>query len=152
MSGSIMMRAIEVLRSYKAQNIYFASAEASNQISSWKLTDGWPRFAKTFGNRILIDNKLNGIYFIPLFSGNTTEGLWSLCVIKKYSQRKISAWNIDSLGSGSVNSTTHLKIATAFAPGRAKFTWKACNCRCQEEAECGPRTVLAMKIILEELI
>jgi len=39
----------------------------------------------------------------------------------------------------------HSKIATAFAPGRAKFSWEKCTCRCQEETEYGPRTILVMK-------
>ena len=149
LSGEAMTRAIEILRSYKVQNVYFASAEAVNQIASWRLNDGWTKFAKMFSDRNIIHNKLNGIYFIPLFSGETSMGHWSLCVIKKISQRNIEAWCVDSLGKGNTNGPTHSKITTAFAPGRAKMIWKPCRCRCQEEVECGPRTILAMKIILD---
>jgi len=149
LSGEAMTRAIEVLRSYKVQDVYFASAEAANQISSWRLTDGWTKFAKMFGSRTIMHNKLNGTYFIPLFSGDTTMGHWSLCVVKKISQRNIEAWCVDSLGTGNTTGPIHTKITTAFAPGRARLTWKSCRCRCQEEVECGPRTILAMKLILE---
>jgi len=147
--GEAMTRAIEILRSYKVQDVYFASAEAANQISSWRNTDGWTKFAKMFGSRNIMHNKLNGTYFIPLFSGDTTMGHWSLCVVKKISQRNIEAWCVDSMGTGNTTGPIHTKITTAFAPGRARLTWKTCRCRCQEEVECGPRTILAMKLILE---
>jgi len=64
----------------------------------------------------------------------------------------MKAWVIDSLGTGSNTSPICSKIEAAFAPGRARFSWESCSCRCQEEAECGPRTILAMRIILEGLV
>jgi len=97
-----------------------------------------------------MDNKLNGTYLIPLFSGDTGTGHWSLCVVRKLSQINVEAWSIDSLGKGNASGPLQSKIKTAFALGRAKMIWNTCMCQCQEEAESrGPRTILAMKFILE---
>ena len=151
MKGMEMTKAIEVIRSFKTPHLYIASAEAANQISSWQLNQDWTSFAKMFGSRELIDNKLHGTYLIPLFSGDTTSGHWSLCVVQKLGRRNMRAWCMDSLGKGSINANIKLKIETAFAPGRATLTWQNCRCRCQEEVECGPRTVLAMWLIQQNL-
>jgi len=151
MLGIEMTKAIEVIRAFKTPNLFIASAEATNQINSWCLNEDWTRFARIFGSRQLINRKLNGTYLIPMFSGDTTSGHWFLCVIRKLRQRSMQAWCVDSLGKGNVNPTVRTKIETAFAPGRAKLTWQHCHCRCQEELECGPRTVLAMWIIQQNL-
>jgi len=151
MLGIEMTKAIEILRSFKTPNLYIASAEATNQISTWRLNQDWASFARMFNSRQVLDNKLNGTYLIPLFSGDTTSGHWSLCVVRKLGQRNMKAWCVDSLGRGNINANIASKIENAFAPGRAKLTWQECSCRCQEELECGPRTVLAMWIIQQNL-
>jgi len=152
MLGIEMTKAIEVLRSFATPDLYIASAEAANQIASWRLNQNWTSFARIFSSRRLIDNKLNGTYLIPMFSGDTSSGHWFLIVVRKLGRRNMKAWCVDSLGRGSINENVILKIETAFAPGRAKLTWQTCQCRCQEELECGPRTVLAMRIIQQNLV
>ena len=144
-----MMKAVEVLRSYKLPNLYIATAEASNQIDSWRLNQTWTQFAKIFRSRDLIDNKPNGTYLIPMFSGGKGMGHWYLCVVQKIRQRFIKAWCIDSMGKGNIEQSIKQKIEGAFAPGRTTLQWEVCESRSQEELECGPRTVLAMKIIKE---
>jgi len=149
LSGDGMMKAVEILRSYKIPGLYIASSEASNQITSWNLTQTWTQFATIFGSRDLYDNKPNGTYLIPVFSGGTGTGHWHLCVVEKIRRRYMRAWCINSLGRGNVNNAVNRKIEKAFAPGRATLKWEPCECRSQEELECGPRTILAMKIIKE---
>jgi len=149
--GLTMMRAIEVLRSFKIPNTFFASAEASNQINAWQTHQQWKFFAKIFGNRLVVNNKLNGTYFIPIFSGVETGGHWSLCVIHKFRSRMVKGWCLDSLGSTSLEDCITKKIEYAFMPGRGSFTWVSCRCRRQEELECGPRTILAMQSIQQNL-
>jgi len=149
LSGDGMMKAVEILRSYKISGLYVASSEASNQIASWNLTQNWTQFATIFGSRDLYDNKPNGTYLIPVFSGGSGTGHWHLCVVEKIRRRYMRAWCINSLGRGNLNSEINRKIEKAFAPGRATLKWEPCVCRSQEELECGPRTILAMKIIKE---
>ena len=127
LSGDEMMKAVEVLRSFKVPNLYIASAEASNQIESWKLTQTWTHFAKMFGSRDLIENKLHGTYLIPLFSGATRAGHWYLCIIQKIGRRFMKGWCMDSLGKGSIGRNIIHKIEMAFAPGRAKLKWQSCQ-------------------------
>ena len=55
------------------------------------------------------------------------------------------------MGKGTVNRNFAQKVEKAFAPCRATLRWEPYECRSQEELECGPRTVLAMKIIKEGL-
>jgi len=152
MLGIEMTKAIEALRSFVTPDLYIASAEAANQIASWRLNQNWTSFARIFSSRSLIDNKLNGTYLIPMFSGDTSSGHWFLIGVRKLGLRNMKAWCVDSLGTrGSINVNVALKIETAFAPGRAKLARQACQCRCQEELECDPRTVLAMRIIQQNL-
>jgi len=149
LSGDEMMKAVEVLRSYKVPNVYIASAEASNQIEAWKLTQPWSTFARMFGSQDIMANKQHGTYLIPLFSGETRAGHWYLCVIRKIGRRLMKGWCMDSLGKGNTGRNIIQKIGMAFAPGRAKLKWQSCQCRSQEELECGPRTIFAMKLIIE---
>jgi len=53
------------------------------------------------------------------------------------------------MGKGHVNQNIRQKIEGAFAPGRTTIIWEKCETRSQEELECGPRTILAMRIIKE---
>jgi len=149
--GINMTRAIEILRSYKTPNMFFASAESETSISEWRNNQGWKFFARIFASRELLDNKVNGIYLIPLFSGDNSSGHWHLCVVHKISQRNTKAWCIDSLGTGRVESHIARKIENAFVPGRGQFRWIPCTCKRQEELECGPRTILAMWMIQQRI-
>ena len=151
MEGGNMTKAIEILRSYKTSNTFFASAESENLIMNWQLHQGWKQFAKIFGSRELLDNKINATYLIPLFSGDTSCGHWHLCVIQKLGRRDYKGWCIDSLGTGRVEDNIAHKIQHAFKPGRGRFVWIPCTCKRQEELECGPRTILAMWRIQKKL-
>ena len=151
LAGLTMMKAIEVLRSFNIPHTFYASAEASNQIGAWQTNQQWRFFAKIFGNRTVVENKLNGTYFIPIFSGVETGGHWSLCIIHKFRSRLVKGWCLDSLGSTNLDNYIARKIECAFMPGRGKFTWESCNCRRQEELECGPRTIFAMHSIQQSL-
>jgi len=147
--GEGMMKAVEVIRSFKIPNLYIATAEASNQVAAWQLNQGWTQFAKMFRSRDLLDNKPNGTYLIPMYSGGTGMGHWYLLIVKKLRRRFVRAWCMDSMGKGHVNRSIRQKIEGAFAPGRTTLIWEECETRSQEELECGPRTILAMKIIKE---
>jgi len=147
--GDGMMKAVEVLRSYKTPHLFIATAEASNQIVSWQPSQNWNKFAKMFRSTDLTDSRPNGTYLIPMFSGGKGIGHWYLLVIKKIRRRFVRAWCIDSMGVGNVEQSIKKKIEEAFAPGRTTLRWETCTTRSQEELECGPRTVLAMKIIKE---
>ena len=148
--GATMMQAVEVLRYHKTPNVYFASAEASNHIEAWRMNQPWKLFAKMFGNKDILENKLNGTYLFPIFSGASNGGHWSLCIIKKLGHRDIKGRHMDSLGSSALDENISRKIECAFAPaGRGRFIWIPCTSRRQEELECGPRTILAMEKIHE---
>jgi len=84
-----------------------------------------------------------------MFSGGKGIGHWFLFVIRKLRRRFSKAWCIDSMGKGNVERSLKQKIEQAFAPGRSTMKWEICESRSQEELECGPRTILAMRIIKE---
>jgi len=151
LSGNHMSKAIDVLRSKKTQKLFIASAEAASQISNWRLHSDWKEFGKIFFSYEVMHHKPNGIYLLPLFTGQDSSGHWYLCVIQKLRQRAIKAWCLDSLGDANMCSIMANKIKTAFSPGRGRFEWIPQNCRTQQEVECGHRTILAMKIIQEGL-
>ena len=144
LGGDSVMKAIEILRSFKTSNLFFGSAESANLIAAWQSNQGWKTFARAFGSRELISNKANGTYLIPIFSGDISLGHWSLCVVHKLRQRDMKAWCLDSLGTGKLDQVLAQKIENAFSPGRGRFQWNQCTCKRQEELECGPRTILAM--------
>jgi len=129
----------------------YIQPEASNQIGAWQTNQQWKFFAKIFGNRTVVENKLNGTYFIPIFSGAETGGHWSLCIIHKFRSRLVKGWCLDFLGSTHLENYIARKIECEFMPGRGTFTWKPCSCRLQEELECGPRTIFAMHSIQQSL-
>jgi len=151
LEGSNMMKAIEILRSYKTPCLFIASAESESLIQNWQLHQGWKHFAKMFGSRDLLHNKINATYLIPLFSGDTSSGHWHLCIVQKLGRRDYKAWCVDSLGTGRVDNAIAHRIENAFSPGRGRFTWISCTCKRQEELECGPRTIMAMWTIQSKL-
>ena len=90
----------------------------------------------------MVTNRLDGTYFIPIYSGVETGDRWSLCVIHKFRSRMVKGRCLDSL-LGSANLEDHSiakKIECAFMPGRDRFIWVPCERRRQEELECSPRT------------
>jgi len=152
LEGGNMMKAVEILRSFKTPSLFVASAESNSIISNWQLSNGWKQFARIFGSRDLLHNKVNATYLIPLFSGETSFGHWHLCIVQKLGSRDYKAWCLDSLGTGKVDEVIAQKIKNGFKPGRGRFTWISCTCKRQEELECGPRTILAMWTIQKKLL
>jgi len=143
-AGSTMLMAIEVIRdTYREGATYVACPEAAQIISSWNPSEGWCRFARIFYSNLVCNRKPDGLYIIPIFSGETTAGHWSVIAIQKI-RRKLTAVILDSLGRGSLNTPTVNLISQAFTPSRGRMEWKNPVCRSQNEAECGARTICAM--------
>jgi len=109
LEGGSVTKAIEILRSLQTPNILFASAESGSLVANWQSTQGCKHFARIFGSRELISNKINGTYLIPIFSGDTSSGHCSLCVVHKLRQRNMKAWRLDSLGTGKRRMPLHTK-------------------------------------------
>lgn len=53
------------------------------------------------------------------------------------------------MGKCNIDQSIKQKIEGAFAPGRTTLRWEVCESRSQEKLECGPRTIVAMKITKE---
>ena len=75
--------------------------------------------------------KPNGLYLIPLFTGNHSAGHWSLAIIEKL-QHRCNGWIADSLGTSNISQS------------RLNFHWNICYSTPQTEVECGPRTTLVL--------
>jgi len=72
-AGNTILMAIEVIRdTYKHENIYVACPEAAQIITSWNPNEGWLRFARIFYSTQVCHRNPNGLYIIPIFSGETT--------------------------------------------------------------------------------
>ena len=147
-AGSTMLMAIEVIRhTYKEGNVYVACPEAAQIISSWTPNEGWCRFARIFYSNQVCHRKPDGLYIIPIFSGETTSGHWSVIAIQK-TRREQMAVILDSLGRGSLNTPIVKLISHAFKPHRGRrMEWKNPECRNQTGVECGARTINAMSCL-----
>jgi len=85
------------------------------------------------------------------FSGPENGGHWYLIAIHKQGNSKQGVI-IDSLGKGNSEDPLLRKISEAFAPGRGQVRWDVNReSVLQTELECGHRTIMAMKIICDEL-
>lgn len=143
-AGSTILMAIEVIRDkYKNKNIYIACPEAAQIITSWNPSEGWSRFARIFYSIQVCHRKPNGLYVIPVFSGETTSGHWSVIAIQKRRRHRVAVI-LDSLGKGSLNTPIVKLISQAFQPNRGQVIWKNPECRPQTGVECGARTICAM--------
>jgi len=146
--GNTILMAIEVIRdTYKNDNVYVACPEAAQIITSWSPNEGWLRFSRIFYSLQVCHRHPNGLYIIPIFSGETTAGHWSIIAIEKV-RRKRTAVVLDSLGKGSLNTTIVQLIDQAFKPNRGRVVWKNPECRNQVGVECGARTICAIMITL----
>jgi len=148
-AGSTILMAIEVIRDkYKDKSIYIACPEAAQIITSWNPNEGWSRFARIFYSAQVCHRKPNGLYIIPVFSGETTSGHWSVIAIQKHRRRRVAVI-LDSLGKGSLNAPIIRLISQAFQPTRGRVLWKTPECRKQTGVECGARTICAMSSLAE---
>jgi len=144
LTGNQLHLALETLRhKYCNENIYYASTEATSIIEDWTPAQGWFRFARIFRSRLVCHEKPDGLYLIPLFSGNTSSGHWYLAAIFKLGRSK-KGFIFDSLNTGSLNDPLLRKLTKAFAPGRGTVEWTAPTCIGQTQVECGPRTIATM--------
>jgi len=150
LSGLAITKAMDVIRSRGTPNTFFAHADSTTVIINWTYTQGWDQFGRIFGSERVIHEKLNGTYFLPLFTGAQTGGHWHLVVIHKTS-RLCTGWILDSLNGASATSDLHRKIERAFCPGRHRFTWNNVDCRQQTELECGIRVIHSTSTIATAL-
>jgi len=143
-AGNTLLMAIEVIRDkYKGDDIFVACPEAAQIIMAWNPNEGWLRFARIFYSTQVCHRNPNGLYIIPIFSGETTSGHWSVIAIHKVRRRRVAV-TLDSLGRGSLNSPIVKLISQAFQPNRGQVKWSNPACRNQTGVECGARTIWAM--------
>ena len=143
LSGGAISYAVAVLRARLTWNIFIAHADAYISINNWTSNQSWASFGRIFTSQRVLDQKPNGIYLIPFFSGKENSGHWHLIVIEKR-RHFCEGWHIDSLGKSSEDKTLEDKLQQAFLPGRGTFVWHYPQSTIQKECECGPRTIVAM--------
>jgi len=148
MEGRIMNKAILNLRYSAPRNIFIANADASVAMAGWEKSKGWAAFAGSFRSVYVSSNKPNGVYLIPIFSGPSEAGHWTLAVIHKQT-KSCRGWIIDSLGTGNTSSNLARTIKEAFSKSKIKCRWQPSLSKAQTEAECGTRVVLGMVSICE---
>jgi len=130
------------------QNIFIAGSGAANIIQQWNINQGWFNFARIFSSHEAAHRKPNGLYIIPIFSGETSGGHWHTLVIEKTTSSK-KGFVIDSLGTGSTRSEIIQNISSAFAPGRGSVVWSAPRSIRQQGCECGSRTVCTIETLCQ---
>ena len=143
LSGGAISHAVKVLRERLTWNVFIAHADAHMNINNWTPNQTWSTFGRIFTSQRVIEQKPNGIYLIPFFSGRETSGHWHLIVIEKR-RHFCEGWHIDSLGRGTEDRALQDKLQQAFLPGRGRFVWHFPDSTSQTECECGPRTIVAM--------
>jgi len=143
LSGGAISHAVNVIRERLTWNVFIAHADAYMSINNWTPNQSWSNFGRIFTSQRVLDQKPNGIYLIPYFSGKETSGHWHLIVIEKR-RHFCEGWHIDSLGSGTEDRALQDKLQQAFLPGRGQFRWNHPKATPQTECECGPRTIVAM--------
>jgi len=141
---------IEVARSWKYQNMYFANPDISSLLSSWSTTQGWTRIARVFGCRHTACSKPDGFYFLPLFEGNTISGHWFTTIIHKMGRHR-AGYVLDSLGSFCTTSGILRKVRDMFDGNDATFSWTSIPVQAQTEFECGPRTIRTIVSIAKHI-
>jgi len=146
LGGAAISQAVEVIRKRLTWNVFIAHADAYLCINSWTANQSWFNFARIFSLQRVIDQKPNGTYLIPFFSGRVTSGHWNLIVIEKR-RHCCEGWYVDSLGRAIEDTELQNKLRQAFLPGRGRFIWHFPTSLEQSECECGPRTIVAMHLI-----
>ena len=117
---------VDILRDdHKEHNIFLACTEDVSIIDDWEPHNGWERFARIFRSRIVSHRKPDGVYLTPAFSDDSEEsGHWHTIIVEKSGNIK-KGFVIDSLGTGSINTSIIRKITDAFSPGRGTCEWNA---------------------------
>jgi len=64
-------------------NIFIAGSGAVNIIQQWNINQGWFNFARIFASNVAAHRKPDGLYIIPVFSGDTSRGHWHTLAIEK---------------------------------------------------------------------
>jgi len=152
LEGGHMQKAIAVLQNnVNTCNIYISSPETYITVDRWTAVQGWEAFARIFRSPLVIQRKPDGIYLLPFFTGPENGGHWFLIAIHKQGRSKQGVI-LDSLGKCNNQASVQRKLSDAFAPGRGNVRWDTDRvCIQQTELECGHRTILAMKIICDEV-
>jgi len=150
LSSMAVRRAIEVFRHRNNVNHYFANPEANSILECWESTQGWRRAARMFGCHRVICDKPNGIYFIPIFEGKEVAGHWITAIIHKQGRHR-RGYIMDSLGNANPHAPIFRKIQELFKSTHSSFAWTSIPCFHQVEVECGPRTIMHIARVLEEL-
>jgi len=150
MQGKQLDLAVVALRhEHKNSNIFIAGSGAADIIGQWTRIQGWFNFARIFASHSAAHRKPDGLYIIPIFSGETRGGHWHTLVIEKTGASK-RGFVIDSLGTGSVKSEVITNITNAFATTRrGTMEWSAPRSIRQQGCECGPRTVCAIETLCQ---
>ena len=145
-SGNDLDKDIENTKAIAGQRIYFADQDAMFLIEQFQLTDEWPRFGRMFRSTGVENSKPAGIYIIPLFWGNRTQGHWTTVVIWRQGKRN-RGFHLDSSGASDTRGRVFDKIRKAFTGKKDRFSWTQTTCFPQQELECGFRTVEAIRLI-----
>ena len=149
-AGKAILMAIEVLRwRHKDQNIFIACPEAAQIIEKWNPNEGWARFARIFYSINVCHRKPNGLYLIPIFSGDNEAGHWKVAAVEKSGGQRKAAL-LDSLGTGQLEDPVIRLITQAFSPNRGSISWIAPSSRQQTGVECGARTICALAVLAKE--
>jgi len=145
-----MDRAIKFIRDIIPEGVYIADTFISTMLQNWRNTDSWERVAAAFRKKEVIFLKPNGVYIIPIFTGCSSQGHWSMAVIHK-DVASCRGWILDSLGNSNLTSNPAKAIKSIFSSARRKFKWIRVQCKSQVEVECGSRTIVAMVSIVRSI-
>ena len=91
MHSSIMDRAIKSIRCNASSTVFVANSSISVLLNNWNGNQDLPRFALAFRSREVMMKKPDGVYLIPIFTGMTNQGHWSLAVVHK-SRKSCRLW------------------------------------------------------------
>jgi len=103
-----------------------------------------------FSSQQAICQKPDGKYFIPIFDGRDSAGHWMTIIVCKQGKFR-RGYCMDSLGNANLNLPILRKIKDLFKCARSSFVWKSIPCLPQTEVECGPRTIMHIDRVLEEI-
>jgi len=149
-SSMAIRRAIEVFRHENQNELFFANPEAGSILECWIPSQGWKRAARIFASHRAICRKPDGMYFIPIFEGQEAAGHWFLVIVHKQGRYR-RGYVMDSLGNANLNLPILKKIKDLFKSAEGSFAWNSTTCHPQTEVECGPRTIMHIAYMIEEI-
>jgi len=142
LSCIIMEIAILKMRRYTNKRTYIA---CSNVIERITLESGhqrnWKRIANVFESNFAKE-KMDGVYFLPIFSGSHLRCGWSLILIHKR-RKRISGWYFYFAGTTgeSISSKLRRNVEEIFG-SEGKIIWTTSNMQRNGRAEDGVFTIL----------